>query len=263
MHPRSITAIVVLLVTSLLLLLGALQDQQRALAKTGNRALPATVITRTVVLAPTQDNTLYEDNTGATSNGIGAFFFVGKTGGGAIRRGLVAFDVAAALPAGATVISTALQMQMSKTSGGAAAVGLHSALADWGEGTSDASGNEGSGIAASTGDATWLHTHFNTALWQTPGGDFVPTATASIVVDGIGAYIWPSSPTMVAEVQGWLDTGANNFGWVIIGDESSNQTAKRFVARESGAAASRPQLTVVYSITGTEQSLIYLPVVQN
>lgn len=247
----------------LLLLLGAMQQQQQVRAATASSSVTPTVITRTIVLTPTKDNTLYEDNAGATSNGVGAFFFVGKTNGDSIRRGLLAFDVAGQVPPGARVVSATLQLQMSKTTGGAVAVALHRAQADWGEGTSDASGNEGSGVSATTGDATWLHTHFDTALWQTPGGDFVPTATASITVDGIGAYLWPSSPAMVAEVQGWLDDSTTNFGWVVMGDESSNRTTKRFVSRESGSPTSRPQLTVVYTITGTAQSTIYLPLVQN
>ncbi|HRW07525.1 MAG TPA: DNRLRE domain-containing protein [Caldilineaceae bacterium] len=238
-------------------------QQNRAVAAIKEHGtLPPTVITRTVVLTPTKDNTLYENNDGATSNGIGAFFFVGKTAGGSIRRGLMAFDMAGSLPPGATVVSASVQLQMSKTSGGAATVGLHRALADWGEGTSDASGNEGQGAAATTGDATWLHTFYDTALWQTPGGDFVPTATVSTTVDGIGSYTWASTPTLVAEVQGWLTTPANNFGWVVVGDESANGTAKRFTARESGAAANRPQLTVVYTVTETALSNIYLPIIQ-
>jgi len=262
MYNRSLSLLVVLPCAMLLFFLGFMQQNRAVAAIKEHGTLPPTVITRTVVLTPTKDNTLYENNDGATSNGIGAFFFVGKTAGGSIRRGLMAFDMAGSLPPGATVVSASVQLQMSKTSGGAATVGLHRALADWGEGTSDASGNEGQGAAATTGDATWLHTFYDTALWQTPGGDFVPTATVSTTVDGIGSYTWASTPTLVAEVQGWLTTPANNFGWVVVGDESANGTAKRFTARESGAAANRPQLTVVYTVTETALSNIYLPIIQ-
>ncbi len=222
----------------------------------------AAVITTTVILTPVKDNTLYESDSGDTSNGVGAFFFVGKTSGGEIRRGLLAFDVAGQLPAGATVVSATLQLQMSKTSGGPANVALHRALADWGEGSSDASASEGQGATATTGDATWLHTFFDTALWQTPGGDFAPTTTASIQVGNIAVYQWSSSPTMVADVQQWLDDPASDFGWVLVGDESNNKTTKRFTARESATAANRPQLTVVYTVTGTASSVVYLPLVQ-
>lgn len=39
------------------------------------------LITVTVMLTPTKDNTLYESTTGDVSNGAGAFFFVGNTAG--------------------------------------------------------------------------------------------------------------------------------------------------------------------------------------
>ncbi|MCB0184110.1 MAG: DNRLRE domain-containing protein [Caldilineaceae bacterium] len=262
MHHRPLSFMVALPSILLLLLLGFMQQHHAVFANAENGTLPPTVITHTVVLTSTKDNTLYEDTEGDVSNGMGAFFFVGKTAGGSNRRGLLAFDVAGSLPAGATVVSASLQLQMSKTSGGAATVGLHRALADWGEGTSDAAANEGQGGTATTGDATWLHTFYDTTLWQTPGGDFAPTATARTSVDGVGFYTWASTPTLVAEVQGWVETPASNFGWVVVGDESANGTAKRFIARESGAAANRPQLTVVYTITETAQSNIYLPIIQ-
>lgn len=222
----------------------------------------ADLITVTVVLTPTKDNTLYESSTGDVSNGTGAFFFVGNTAGAAARRGLLAFAVADQVPAGATIVSATLQLQMSKTSGGATDVRLHRALADWGEGNSDATANEGKGATAASGDATWLHTFHTTTLWQTPGGDFAPTATATTTVSGVGSYRWPSSPAMVAEVQEWVDTPATNFGWVVVGDEAASSTAKRFTARESGIVANRPQLTVVYTITGTTLSNFYLPLIQ-
>lgn len=247
-----------------LLLVGLLPTSRPLLAATlaSSDHSQATVITTTVILTPGKDNTLYESESGDTSNGVGAFFFVGKTSSGEIRRGLIAFDVADQLPAGATVVSATLQLQMTKTSGGPANVALHRALADWGEGTSDASANEGQGAAATPGDATWLYTFSDTALWQTPGGDFAPASTASIQVDSTGGYLWPSSPSMVADVQQWLDDPASDFGWVLIGDESNNKTAKRFTARESGTVANRPQLTVVYTMTGTASSVVYLPLVQ-
>jgi hypothetical protein len=51
---------------------------------------------------------------------------------------------------------------------------------------------------------------------------------------------------MAADVQGWLDSPATNFGWIIIGNESAALTAKRFDAHES--AATRPILTVYYTV---------------
>ena len=40
------------------------------------------------------------------------------------------------------------------------------------------------------------------------------------MVGAIGQYTW-SSAQMVADVQGWLDNPASNFGWLMLGDEST------------------------------------------
>jgi len=51
---------------------------------------------------------------------------------------------------------------------------------------------------------------------------------------------------MVADVQLWLNTPANNFGWLVLGNESGSQTAKKFDTRENSNPANRPVLTVFY-----------------
>jgi hypothetical protein len=51
---------------------------------------------------------------------------------------------------------------------------------------------------------------------------------------------------MVADVQGWLKGPSSNFGWIILGDEGSSRTAKRFGSRESSSAGERPSLIVEY-----------------
>ena len=54
------------------------------------RAVRISSPTTMVTLQAAKDNTLYESETGALSNGSGQNFFTGKTNGGNIRRGLVA-----------------------------------------------------------------------------------------------------------------------------------------------------------------------------
>jgi hypothetical protein len=193
-----------------------------------------------------KDNTLYEDPTGAQSNGSGERFFAGFTAIPEIRRGLIAFDVAGAVPPGATIDSVALKLNMSKTIVGVQPVALHRALADWGEGASDAPGEEGIGTFPETGDATWLHTFFPNDFWITPGGDFDPVASASQDVGGNGPYTW-SSATMAADVQTWLDDPAGNFGWVVVGNESTDPTAKRFDTKENTVSSVRPVLTIEFT----------------
>ncbi|MHC5008542.1 MAG: hypothetical protein ACYTGF_14420, partial [Planctomycetota bacterium] len=59
-----------------------------------------------VVLTPVKDNTLF--SLGTTSNGAGDAIFsgrVGPSGGNTVQRAVLAFDVAGALPPGATIVS--------------------------------------------------------------------------------------------------------------------------------------------------------------
>jgi len=210
--------------------------------------LAGTVAADSVAIAPSKDNTLYEDVGGALSNGVGTGVFAGKNGGGLIRRGLVAFDVAGAVPAGSTITSVTLAINVSQETGGAVDFGLFRATADWGEGTSNSTVSGGGGGAASTtNDATWIHRFFNTQNWTTAGGDFVATPSATTSVDATGPYTIGSSAQMVADVQGWLDAPATNFGWVARGQETTNGVSKRFDSREATTPANRPTLTITYT----------------
>ena len=170
-----------------------------------------------VLLSPSKDNTLYEDPNGTLSNGAGGHFFAGRTNGGSIRRGVIAFDIEGSIPEGSTITSVKLTLHMSRTLAGSQAVGLHRLESDWGEGSSNAGGNEGSGASAQPGDTTWIHTIFDSALWNAQGGDF--PATASATVGGIEDYTWGSNAQMVADVQAWLDDPSTNFGWLLKGNE--------------------------------------------
>ncbi|MBX2990782.1 MAG: T9SS type A sorting domain-containing protein [Bacteroidetes bacterium] len=201
-----------------------------------------------VTLDASKDNTLYEDPSGSLSNGAGPGFFTGKTIAGAIRRGLLAFDVAGGIPANATITNVTLTLTVTQAQAIAQVIGLHRASADWGEGTSIGGGTGGgAGGPATTGDATWLHRFFNTTLWTTPGGDFAATPSATSSVGGLGTYTWASTPALVADVQQWLDTPSSNFGWVIVGGEGASATAKRFDSREHPTPSSRPKLAITYT----------------
>ncbi len=196
-------------------------------------------------IMPSKDNTLYEYDPaeGDHSNGAGFHFFTGENAEGEIRRGVLAFDVAATIPPGSTITAVSLSMNMSMTPTGAVTVELHKLLADWGEGTSHAPMGEGDGAPATPNDATWRHRFFDTIFWTTQGGDFSATVSASQSVDTTGQYTW-SSAQMVADVQSWVNNAASNFGWLVLGDESEAATAKRFDTRES---ASPPILTIEYT----------------
>lgn len=197
-------------------------------------------------ITPSKDNTLYEYDPaeGDLSNGAGFHFFAGENAMGELRRGVLAFDIVGTIPAGSTITAVSLTMNMSMTPAGALTVELHKLLADWGEGTSHAPMGEGDGAPATPNDATWRHRFFDSIFWTTQGGDFSATISASQSVDGIGQYTW-NSAQMVADVQLWLDNPASNFGWLVLGDETTSATAKRFDTRES---ASPPVLTIQYTL---------------
>ena len=196
-------------------------------------------------IMPSKDNTLYEfdPKEGDFSNALGFHFFAGNTAMSEIRRGVLAFDIAGSIPPGSTITAASLSLNMSRSPTNTAyVVELHNLLADWGEGTSIAPGEEGEGAPATANDATWRHRFFDTIFWTTQGGDFSATVSASQSVGGTGHYTW-SSTQMVADVQSWLDNPASNFGWLVLGDETAIATAKRFDTRES---ASPPMLTIEF-----------------
>jgi len=201
-----------------------------------------------VSLSPTKDNTMYEyaAMAGDLSNGIGAHIFAGNNGNGEARRALVAFDLAA-VPPGSRVLMVTLRMTMTMSNAGDIPISLHRMAGNWGEGTSDASGQEGGGAVAKPGDATWRHSNFPGTLWGTQGGDFAPAASATLRVGGVGSYTWCSTDGLVADVQAWVNAPTTNFGWVAIGDESVPVTAKRFDSVQSPAPANWPVLTVSFS----------------
>jgi hypothetical protein len=200
----------------------------------------------TISLVSTRDNTLYQTMDGSLSNGSGPTMFVGRNNSNVARRGLVRFDLGA-IPAGATITSAMLRMNMSQGGAGSVNVGPYRVLADWGEGTSDGGTPGGGGAASTPGDATWIHSFYNTTSWTNAGGDFAVDATANITVGGVGQYTW-FSEDLGRNVQDWLDAPASNFGWLLLGPENVNGTARRFDTRENAVAANRPTLIVEYTI---------------
>ncbi|QXD14276.1 DNRLRE domain-containing protein [Rhodocaloribacter litoris] len=208
-----------------------------------------------IELTPVKDNTLYESTSGDISNGSGPHFYVGRTNRGDRRRALLAFDVAGNLPAEARIQSVTLVLQLSNEPPGAgpSAVSLHRVEADWGEGSSNAGSPGGTGTFAAAGDATWLYRFFNTDRWTNPGGDFDDTPSATTSVDNPGTYTW-TSERMAGDVQDWLERPDENFGWILIGDELNNGSARRFDSRES---TTPPTLTITFSTaTATEAETV-------
>ena len=210
-----------------------------------------------VNITPEKDGTLYEFSTGALANGAGEHLFSGETGQSSAvndRRAVMEFDVASAIPSGATITSARLRLNITRaSSSGPFDFSLFEMLTEWGEGTSDAPGNEGSGTAATPGDATWIHAVSPGTLWATAGGDFDPAPSATTVLNEEGQWNFFSTPELVSDVQGWLDTPASNHGWMLKGPEPENgiATVKRLGSRENADTFLRPTLIVSF----TESSL--------
>ena len=119
----------------------------------------------TISIIPSKDNTLYEYDPaeGDHSNGVGFHFFAGENAMGELRRGVFAFNIAGSIRPGSTIIGVTLSLNCSRVSSDTArTVELHKLLADWGEGTSHAPGEEGDGAPATTNDATWRYRFFDT-----------------------------------------------------------------------------------------------------
>lgn len=209
-------------------------------------AMPGAGLAVTVSLSPEKDNTLYEDVAGQISNGQGPYVFAGLTGNG-LRRGLIAFNLSS-IPANATITGATLSMFLFQ-SGPAFTTGdvsVSKVLRNWGEGASDAGEPGGAGVQAEPGDATWLHTFYNSAFWTNPGGDFSATASATTPITAANmTYTWSGSG-LVADVQSWVSTPSNNFGWIVRGNEADQRTAHRFNSGEN--SSNPPQLTVTYQV---------------
>lgn len=217
------------------------------LAVSAVAALSAPAIADQAVLTSVADNTLIEDPTGAYSCGAAQYFFAGRVGvngGSTLRRGAIRFNLST-IPAGSTITSVSLKLYCSAAGTNTPqTIMLKRMNASWGEGTSVAFG--GGGAPSTTGDVTWVHRFYPSTPWSTVGGQFATTASASRSVAGQGTYTWTSTAQLVADVQGWVNAPAGNFGWAVQGNEVTLQSVKRFDSREAGAAT-RPQLTVVYT----------------
>ena len=195
----------------------------------------------------TRDTTLYEENTNA--NGGGAHFFAGNTKQSQARRALIGFDLSQ-LAEGSLILSAELGLTVSRTITGPTTQSLHRLTRDWGEGTRDAGGEEGKGVPPAQGNATWQSNFHSDSAWTRAGaeGDYVSGPSAAAAAGTNAARVTWGGAGLARDVQDWLEGRANNFGWILIGDESAATTAKRFFSSENTAVAAgqRPRLTVRY-----------------
>ena len=216
-----------------------------------------------VQLAPSKDNTLYEES-GDRSFGAGKYTFMGMTGGDmsidpSLRRTLLAFDLTS-IPANAVINSVEISLTIDQVPQSATTdfARLHRLTRDWGEGASDTLGPGGQGAPAKQGDATWTHTFCDldpdlpcsgTETWNTTGGDFVEAESASTPFGNSSpeTITFTSTEALITDVQSWVKNPASNFGWILLGDENTEKNARRMASRESTDVPG-PSLTIDYSI---------------
>jgi hypothetical protein len=221
-----------------------------------------TASAETIELGSSKDNTIYAESR-ALSNGAGYTMFAGVNGQGDVRRLLIAFDLSE-IPSGSTITSAVLHLYMIRTSDlFPRRHSLRKLLADWGEensfaGPGGSGPGGGDGAPARDGDATWTHTFYETELWITAGGDFSGTESEATNVGVSRTTVsWGSTPAMVADVQGWLDNPATNFGWMLLGTENQISSARAFYTKESTDEVNRPRLVIEYTppVAGDAESV--------
>jgi hypothetical protein len=201
---------------------------------------------------PIADNTIFQENA-AVSNGTGGQIFVGRTAGtsGTLsRRSFIKFNLSS-IPLNATITNVTLKVTCSQVPSAAVdnIIGLQKCISSWGEGTSNGGGQ---GAPATTGDVTWTCRFSSggstcSSTWINAGGDFSPTISSSVLIRGLGDYIFPNTIDLIADVQSWVNNAAGNFGWVLKGNEAIQRNAKSFLSRESFPEAT--VLSVSYTVS--------------
>ncbi len=217
-------------------------------AAVGVLTLAGAVGADVVTVTADRDNTVFQsgDPQAQKSNG-GGFLFSGNNSSSQARRALVHFDVASAIPASATVNGVTLTLYLNKSVSVTTTTRVHRLAAGWGEGTSNAGDPGGSGADPTPGDATWLFNFFNSSSWSTPGGDYAATPSASASQTALaGPKTW-TGDQLTQDVRDWIADPSTNLGWVLVGDESTFQTARRYDSREVGTPANRPSLTIEFT----------------
>jgi hypothetical protein len=221
----------------------------------------------TITIGSIKDASIFQGNPN-NSDGAGPGMFAGGTD--TPRRGLIEFNIAGSIPAGSTITGVQLTLFLGQavTDSTPRTIGLFGLMADWGEGTTGAGGTfvgTGQGFPANPGDATWNARFFPGTLWTNPGGDHNATASATLSVNSVinAPFTWLSTPALVSDVQGWLNTPATNFGWEVINlDELTATDLRAFYTREETDPTLRPQLQITFTpqaIAPEPTSMVLLP----
>ena len=202
----------------------------------------------TIAIVADRDATLVEHPDGGLANGSGPVILAGRnnlaTDG--VRRALFRFDLAGLAPGANPLVASSAAVILANTTESNVEpreYRLHRVLSDWSEGP--ATGTGGGGAPAAAGDVTWIHASYPNAYWLHSGGQFDGTPSARLVVGGPGIYRLEGEG-ILQDLQIWYRHPELNFGWVLIGDETTRQNARAFGSRENSDPALRPTLELTY-----------------
>ena len=199
----------------------------------------------TVTIGADADTTIHESFP-ANNFGARATLQAGATTSASARtRALVSFNVAAAVPPGATILATRLTLTATDAPPVAQTTQpfeIRRIVRPWTEGAQSAA----AGGPAAVNDATWSHRLYPNTVWAAAGTDLATGARAEVAVGNAGSYRIESTAALVADVQAWLDTPENNYGWAVLGkNEAVAPTARTFASRENAALA--PALEIEFT----------------
>lgn len=208
--------------------------------------LSALAQTQEVTITPTSDNTIFQNTD--LSNGLGQFIFTGVNNKNQIRRALVRFTLSNDIPDGVSVDSARLILSNVKMKPSSTSLDMYFVTSQWGEGSSSADDGDGKGAPAEVGDATWDYALFNTVAWVKKGGDFTLEKSATTSVSpGEDAIL--RSERMAVDVNYWLENPTENYGWILMGDESGQATSVKFASKDNNDPELWPKLVLYYEGT--------------
>ncbi len=202
---------------------------------------------QSVSIAPTKDTTIYQANSGS-SNGAGDSFWTSLGTGANALHALLAFNVQANVPAGASIYDVRLDLHVLETSGQpgfeAYAVPRNGSIA-WVEGNANAAGNESTPPTPLGSAATWSHRQwFSTGAsgpWSTAGGDRELPALATGSPGQTGVFSL-ASPDLLDHVRK-IHTNTTTYDGLLLVPTAG---AARFASDENTTASLRPRLVVQY-----------------
>ena len=184
------------------------------------------------------DVSFFSSSTSCSNYGTDYRMFVGP-GGGSLSRAFLGFDLRG-VPATATINSATMSLWHPTNVSSSMTVRAHRVTRDWDEGT---------GASTCSGDgATWYDAQSG-GKWATNGGDFDPTALATVAKTAGDTPRWDAF-NLTGQVQSWVNGTNPNLGVMLKADDETVSTSRYLYYYSDDVASSptlRPKLEVLYT----------------